>query len=484
MRVLFATAELAPITAVGGLGEAVAGLVGALREHQATAVDVVLPDYAPDRTALAGEVRRRIAVPGWASPASVRIGEHATAGRVHLVTVPGIARSHPYLRPDGSGWPDNEARFLAFSRAVAAMVRADPPDVLHLHDWHTGAVLAGLPTPPPSVLTLHNVAYQGVADATWLRRIGPRGRHYEWWGGTNPLSGAIALADRVVAVSPNHAREVLTPAGGFGLDAPLRARGDAVTGIRNGIDTARWDPATDALLAAPLHAGARGLLAARRRNRAAVLDRLGWADDGSPLAVVVSRLTPQKGVDLVRPVVPVLRHVPMRLVVLGVGDAELVRSLAGLAADHPDRFAFVERHDESLARRLFGGGDVFVMPSRFEPCGLAQMQAMRYGAIPLVTPVGGLVDTVSDVDASPDGRGIVAEAVDAVSIAAGLFRAARLLADRRRHEPLVRRIMGLDWSWREPGAEYAATYARLAAATPRNPSSQRPSRHVRTAAHK
>ena len=151
-------------------------------------------------------------MPGWAAPASVRIGEHAVAGRVHLVTVPRIERSHPYLQPDGTGWPDNAARFLGFSRAVAAMVRADPPDVLHLHDWHTAAVLAALPDPPPTVLTLHNVAYQGVTDGSWLRRLGPRGRHFEWWGGTNPLSGGIALADRVVAVSPHHAREIVTPA--------------------------------------------------------------------------------------------------------------------------------------------------------------------------------------------------------------------------------------------------------------------------------
>ena len=203
---------------------------------------------------------------------------------MHLVSVPGMARSHPYLRPDGSGWADNPARFLAFSRAVAAMVRRDPPDVLHLNDWHTGAVLAALPAPPPSVLTLHNVAYQGVTDGSWLRRIGPRGRHYEWWGGTNPLSGGIALADAVVAVSPTYAREILTPAGGFGLDGPLRDRGAAVSGIRNGIDTARWDPATDRHLAATFSvdrarphrrgagrqpAGAAGPLRVARRRDAA-----------------------------------------------------------------------------------------------------------------------------------------------------------------------------------------------------------------------
>ncbi|MET0578625.1 MAG: glycogen/starch synthase [Ilumatobacteraceae bacterium] len=465
MRVVFATAELTGVAAVGGLADAAAGLTRELR-RQGADVDVVMPDYTPERrrVALGGEVRRRIDVPGWAAPATVRAGEHPIAGRVHLVSVPGMARSHPYLRPDGLGWPDNPARFLAFSRAVAAMVRRNPPDILHLNDWHTGAVLAALPAPPPSVLTLHSVAYQGVTDASWLRRLGSRGAHYEWWGGTNPLSGAIALADAILAVSPPYAREILTPAGGFGLDGPLRDRGAAVSGIRNGIDTTRWDPATDRHLAATFSVDEpRRIAAARAVNRRALLERCGWPDDGVPLAVVVSRLTGQKGIDMLQPIVPVLAHIPMRLMVLGAGEAALAQSLAGLTADHRDRFAFVERYDEPLARLMFGGGDVFVMPSRFEPCGLAQMQAMRYGAIPVVTAVGGLRDTVPDVDAQPGGNGFVADAVEPVAVVSALFRAARLLADRRRHPALVRHVMAQDWSWRQPAAEHLARYGEISA---------------------
>jgi starch synthase len=460
MRVLIAAAELAPVTNVGGLGEAVAGLVTHLRATGVD-VDVVIPDYAPTRVKLTGETRRRIGVPAWAGPAAVRVGAHASAGRLQLVSVPGIERSHPYLRPDGSGWTDNDARFLAFSRAVAAMVRSDPPDVLHLHDWHTAAVLAAVPDPPPSVLTLHNVAYQGVTSGVWLRRIGPRGQHYEWWGGTNPLAGGIALADGLVAPSPHHANEIRTPAGGFGLDLPLRQRGDALIGIRNGIDTARWDPVSDPLLAARFDPAGRAMAGGRAANRRAVLDRFDWPDDATPLAVMVTRLTEQKGVDLVAPVVPVLRRVPMRLGVLGIGEAPLARLLAGLAADHPDSFAFVEAFNEPLAHRMFAGADAFVMPSRFEPCGLAPMQAMRYGAIPVVTPVGGLVDTVPDVDVDPDGHGIVADGVSSVGIVSALFRAARLLADRRRRGPLVQRITSIDWSWTEPAACYVAEYERV-----------------------
>lgn len=463
VRVLFAAAELAPVAAVGALAEAASGLTSELRRHGLT-VDVVVPDYGDERrrVPLAGEVRRRIEVPGWAAPAMVRSGEHPVAGRLHLVVVPGMARSHPYLRPDGSGWPDNPARFLAFSRVVAAMARRDPPDVLHLNDWHTGAVLAALPAPPPTVLTLHNIAHQGITDPGWLRRIGPRGRHYEWWGRTNPLSGAIALADAVVAVSPNHAKEILTPAGGYGLDGPLRARRAAVVGIRSGIDTPRWDPSTDRHLAARFSASDRAAVpAAKAANRRMLLERCGWPDDGTPLAVMVTRLTAQKGVDLLAPIVPVLAQIPLRLLVLGAGEAPLAQMLAGLAADHRSHLSFVEAFDEPLAHLMVAGADIFLMPSRFEPCGLAQMQAMRYGTIPVVTAVGGLRDTVPDADAHRDGNGFVADRVDAVAVVSALFRAARLLADRRRRQRLIRRIMAHDWSWQAPAERYVELYQRL-----------------------
>jgi starch synthase len=235
-----------------------------------------------------------------------------------------------------------------------------------------------------------------------------------------------------------------------------------VSGIRNGIDTTRWDPATDRHLPATFSVDQpRRIAVARAVNRRALLQRCGWPDDGNPLAVVVSRLTGQKGIDMLEPIVPVLAHIPMRLLVLGAGEAALAQSLAGLAADHGDHFAFVERYDEPLARLMFGGADVFLMPSRFEPCGLAQMQAMRYGAIPVVTAVGGLRDTVPDVDAHPDGNGFVADAVEPVAVVSAIFRAARLLADRRRRPALVRHVMGQDWSWRRPATEHIATYGEI-----------------------
>jgi starch synthase len=456
VRVVFVTAELAPIASVGGLAAAAAGLGLELR-RAGVDLELVMPDY--HGVALDDERRVDLDVPGWVGEASMRIGRHPTLGEVHVVSVPGIDRPHPYLQRDGSGWPDNAERFFRFARAVAAYVERDPPDVVHLNDWHTGPVLAALATPPPTILSIHNLAYQGTADGSWLGVIGPRARHFEWWGATNPLSGAIALADRVVAVSPTYATEITTPEGGFGLDEPLRQRGSAVLGVLNGIDTDTWDPATDRHLTATFSPAS---LDRRAANRATLLQRFGFAGDADPLATVVTRLTPQKGIDLLVPLVRLLREVPMRLAVLGAGDADLAATLTALAGEHPDRFAFVEGYDEQLSHLMFGGGDLYLMPSRFEPCGLTQMQAMRYGCVPVVTAVGGLVDTVPDADRSGAGLGFVAGRAESTDVLAALFRGARRLRDRRRREALQRRMMARDWSWHLPAAEYLAMYRELA----------------------
>ncbi len=455
MRVVFATAELAPVATVGGLASAAAGLGAELR-RQGVDVELVMPDYGG--VELVDEAVVNLDVPGWGGPASVRIGSHPVVGRLHLVSVPGMARPHPYLQANGEGWSDNSERFFRFSRAVAAYVELERPDVLHLNDWHTGPVLAALDDPPPTVLSLHNLAYQGVTDASWLSRIGPRSAHYEWWGDTNPLSGALALADRIVAVSPHYATEIVTRAGGFGLDEQLRLRGDEVVGILNGIDTDVWNPATDTLIDAVFD---QATLTNRDTNRRALHDRLGFVVDGVPLTTVVTRLTHQKGIDLLVPLVALLEQIPMRLAILGSGDAGLAAHLHHLAGEYPNSFAFVEGYDESLSHLMFAGADAYLMPSRFEPCGLTQMQAMRYGAIPIVTAVGGLVDTVLDADLDRQGTGFVAGRVASEDLLAAMFRAARRIRDGRRHHALQRRIMSIDWSWRLPAGEYSALYKEL-----------------------
>lgn len=456
MRVVFVTAELAPVATVGGLAAAAAGLGAELR-RQGIDLEMVMPDYGG--VVLSGERTIRLDVPDWVGSASIRVGDHPVAGRLHLVSVPGIARAHPYLQPNGEGWHDNSERFFRFSRAVAAYVELDPPDVLHLNDWHTGATLAALVNPPPTVMSIHNLAYQGVSDAAWLRRLGPRAAHFEWWGNVNPMSGALALADRIVAVSPHYATEIVTPEGGFGLDEALRHRGADVIGILNGIDTSVWDPSSDPLIAATFTGSS---LASRPANRTDLLERVGLPVDDVPLATVVTRLTHQKGIDLLAPLVPLLAQIPMRLAILGSGDAGLASHLHDLAAQHPDDFAFVDGYDEALSHLMFAGADLYLMPSRFEPCGLTQMQAMRYGAIPVVTATGGLVDTVVDADRDPRGTGFVAGRTTPEDLIAAMFRAARRMRDRRRREALQKRVMAIDWSWAGPAREYLALYGELA----------------------
>lgn len=458
MRVVFATAELSPVATVGGLASAAAGLGAELRRAGAE-VDLVMPDYGD--VALVDETTFELSVPDWVGAASVRAGVHPVVGRLHLVNVPGIARPHPYLQSDGSGWPDNSERFFRFARAVAAFVEGEPPDVLHLNDWHTGAALAAMEDPPPTIVSIHNLAYQGVAGPEWLDVIGPNAAHYEWWGNTNPLSGALALADRVVAVSPNYVTEIVTPEDGFGLDGPLRQRGDALIGVLNGIDTDVWNPATDPHLVSNFDASS---LDARAANRTALLERLGLPIDDTPLVTVVTRLTHQKGIDLVVPLIPLLDQIPVRLGILGSGDAVLAAELHRLVDLHPEHLAFVEGYDEALSHQMFAGADAFLMPSRFEPCGLTQMQAMRYGATPVVTAVGGLVDTVPDADADTrNGVGFVAKNVESLDILAAMFRAARRVKDKRRAATLQKRMMAIDWSWVGPAQTYLQLYEALIA---------------------
>ncbi len=456
MRGLFATAELAPFVKVGGLGDAAAGLVGALR-RQGIEIEVVLPDYGwlpLDQTD-----EEALAVPDWAGPARVRRGSLPGFGSVSLIVTPTMARPHPYNDSEGRGWPGNDTRFFSFSAAVAALAAMSPPDVLHLNDWHTGAALGFLPESPPTLLTIHNLAYQGAADGAWLGLIPHHAQAYEWYGGTNPLTGAVALADRVVTVSPTFAAEALHPNTGFGAHDALAARGDDFSGILNGIDTEVWDPAIDPYLPVNYDAANAGRKREIGRQLAA---EFGWEPSPEPLIGVVTRLTDQKGVDLALEAAEALPELGARMVVLGSGDRDLAERASRIASTLSERFAFFEGYDEGLSHRIFGGADLYLMPSRFEPAGLTQMQAMRYGAIPVVTDVGGLHDTVIDADVDAEsGNGFVAEMPDGAMVGDALDRAVRAWRSTKRRGEIRRRGMNRDWSWDSPAAEYRELYEKI-----------------------
>lgn len=455
MRIVFATAELRPIVSAGGLGEAAAGLAAALRDR---GVDVItaIPGYAA--YPLADEQVIDLDVPEWAQPARARIGDHPDAGRLAVIEVPGIERPDPYVDAAGEGWPDNDARFAAFAAGVAALAQAVGADLVQLNDWHTALAPAWLPDDMPVVLTIHNLAHQGWADASWLHRL-PRHRHaYAWGGAVNSLAGSVRVADRVVTVSPNYAAEITTDAAGMGLQDVLAERGHDLRGILNGIDIRAWNPSTDAY-APQFDVDDLGGKAAAR---AALLERVGWDDTGDPLIVMITRLVQQKGVDLAFEAARFLDVMNARMIVLGSGEARYGEWGHWLGETRPDRFWFFNGFDAPLSHLLFAGGDLLLMPSRFEPCGLAQMQAMAYGTIPVVTPVGGLVDTVIDVDADPrNGTGVVAVTLDDSGIVDAIHRGLRAWRHAGRRKAIQRRGMTPDWSWTAPAAEFESLYREL-----------------------
>ncbi|MEN8239255.1 MAG: glycogen/starch synthase [Actinomycetota bacterium] len=457
MKVLFASAEFAPLVRVGGLAEAASGLAHQL-ESDGVDIEVVIPDYFD--TPLTGETTVALDVPGWAGPALARSGVAGNTGSVTLVSVPGIKRPNPYVDGDGTGWPDNADRFFSFSAAVAALADLRSPDVVHCNDWHTALTLGFLSEQMPTVYTIHTLGYQGWTSGGWLDRIPHRGEAFEHHGGTNPVAGAVALADRVVAVSPNYADEIRRPEGGSGLHEELTALGDRLVGIRNGIDTAVWNPSTDTDIAANFTADATaGKVACRQK----LLNAVGWTDTGVPIVGVVSRLVEQKGIDVLLDTVRYADLMPFRLVILGSGERWLADYARHLAGELPETVAFHDGYDVAFGHEIFAGADLLAMPSRFEPCGLAQMQAMEYGTIPVATAVGGLVDTVIDADEKPDiGNGFVSRSVDAAGFVDALHRAVRGWSDPQLRSAIQLRGMTTDWSWKTPARHHLDLYEDIA----------------------
>jgi starch synthase len=334
--------------------------------------------------------------------------------------------------------------------------------VIHLNDWHTGATLGFLDDPPPSVLTIHNLAYQGATSGDWLESFVRCPEAYDRGGETNPLAGAITLADRVITVSPAFAAESLRPETGFGLEGLLEGRGEDFSGILNGIDTDLWNPATDP------HLGENYDIDSFDRKhdvRRSLVAELGWEPNTEPLIGMVTRLTDQKGVDFALEATSILDDVSARMVMLGSGERSLANAARLAASRVGDRFAFRDGYDEDLAHRIFGGSDLYLMPSRFEPSGLTQMQAMRYGSIPVVTDVGGLHDTVADADRFPaEGNGFVAEDVNGPAICDALERAVSGWRTPSRRAKIIRRGMSRDWSWDLPAGLYSDVYQEIKSA--------------------
>jgi starch synthase len=424
MRVAFLAAECEPWAKTGGLADVVDALARALGRLEgdavATPVDVFLPRYrsvpepaAVDRATILEVPDPR--APGGHSPVTV-LDVPAGGYRLRLVDAPAAFDRDGFYGDAAGDYADNAWRFGLFCRASLEALRADgqPLDVLHLHDWHTGPAAifrderyADDPIVGRAaiLMTLHNLAYHGWTPRGSLSQLGISpgdGIVAPDADGIDLLRSGIERAELVNTVSPGFAVEARTPAFGMGLDAILREMGDRFIGILNGLDTTVWDPATDAVLAAPY---SRADLAGKAACRADLLARSGFdPDDPRPVIGMIGRLDPQKGFDLLSGATPALLERRIRLVVQGSGHPDLAGPFRELAAANPTRVALIERFDRAMARRIYAGADLFAMPSRFEPCGQGQMIALRYGTPPVVNRTGGLADTVIDETTNP-GRG-------------------------------------------------------------------------------
>lgn len=484
LRVLFATSELAPWVKTGGLGDVAAALPPVLR---AAGVDVrlLVPAYPSLRRTFAdAPVIAELPALGGELPAARLLAADAPTGvPLLLLDCPSLydRPGNPYLNGDGHDWPDNALRFGLLSRVAALLGSADcplawQPQVIHCNDWQTALAASHLHYDDrphaATLLTIHNLAFQGLFGAHLLGSLGLPSRAWsmegvEYHGYLSFLKGGLQHADWISTVSPCYAQEIQTPEAGMGLDGLLRWRSTRLSGILNGIDTACWNPAGDPHLAAPYGMDA---LDGKAGNKRALQHRQGLAERSDlPLLGVVSRLTEQKGLDLLPPLAEAIAALPAQLVVLGSGEHRLEAAFRAMAERHPGQFAVSIDYDEALAHQIEAGADIFLMPSRFEPCGLNQMYSLRYGTPPVVRRTGGLADTVIDCNpatlADGSANGFVFEHATAEALFAALQRAVATWQRPADWQRLQRNGMARDWSWSDPAQRYAEIYFRLCGVT-------------------
>ncbi|MEM6739400.1 MAG: glycogen synthase GlgA [Pseudomonadota bacterium] len=472
MRVLSVASECVPFVKTGGLADVVGALPMALAAHGVD-MRVMLPGYEPVIAALGKH--RVIAEEDdlFGGPARLLAGKAEginlfVLDAPHLYDRPGS----PYLDESGQDWPDNPFRFAALSWTAAYLARAGAgrwkPHILHCHDWQAGLApiyLRQMGGKAATVLTIHNIAFTGSADVSEIAalRLDPAGyspEGFEFYGRISALKGGLMAADRVTTVSPTYARELATERFGMGLDGVIRARGTDMRGILNGIDEVLWNPATDTALAAPFDSPS-----GKAENRRAILTEMGLDPEGTgPLMVAVSRLTEQKGFDLLTEALPALLERGGQFAMLGSGSADMEAQFNALAATHP-RVAVRIGYDEGLAHRLIAGGDTIVVPSRFEPCGLTQLYGLRYGTLPLVARTGGLADTVIEANLAARlvgaGTGFVVEPGSVSALIDGIDRLSTLWANRSAWEGVVQAAMTHPVGWGPSASAYAALYGEV-----------------------
>lgn len=469
IQVLSVTSECAPLVKTGGLADVAGALPGALAAHDVR-MRTLLPGY-PQVMATIDKARKVLDIQDcFGGPARLLA---ATAAGLDLLVLdaPHLYERNAgiYLSDRGVDWPDNAERFAALCEVAAAIANGAlkewKPDLVHCHDWQAGLApyyIAKSPSPVPTILTIHNIAFQGLAPHSKLNTLGVSEADFtsegvEYYGNISALKAGLVFADHLTTVSPTYAEELMTPEFGMGLDGVIRARRDSLSGILNGIDENVWSPENDP------HIQTYKTLRGKAANTKALRAEFDLPDSDGPLCVVVSRLTGQKGLDLLLDALPALLARGGQLALLGTGDEHLEH--AWRAAAHDPNVGVRIGYDEALSHRMIAGGDAIVVPSRFEPCGLTQLYGLRYGTLPLVALTGGLADTV--IPATPAtlakqvATGIQFFPVTTEALINAFTRLCDLYAQPRLWSKLQRNAMAQPVGWQHSAATYAALYKGL-----------------------
>jgi starch synthase len=469
-RVLMVSSECAPLAKTGGLADVVGALPTALREYGDEAA-VVIPRYGSIDPSSSRLVYDRLAVHLGAARYDTTIYRAPADFPLYLVDCPPLFDRPGFYGSGGMDYGDNHIRFAVLARAALGVARyLFRPDLFHCHDWQAGLVpvylrstFAGDPTFAgiPTLFTIHNLGYQGLFSTAALAEaaIDPSFFHpggLEFYGGVSYIKGGIAYSDALNTVSPTYSREIQTPEYGFGLDGALRARAGVLSGILNGVDYTEWSPDIDPHIPARYSVDD---LAGKRVCKANLLREFGLPAEAidRPLIGIVSRFTRQKGTDILAAVAARIVDEGFYLVALGSGEPEYEDFFRRMAADHPDRIAVRFGYDNPLSHRIEAGADLFLMPSRYEPCGLNQMYSLRYGTVPVVRATGGLNDTIDEGTGFKFGEYSGAALLRAVEAAGAAY------ADPVRWRAMVRRGMLQDFSWKTSAGAYSGLYRRLLA---------------------
>ncbi|HXV47367.1 MAG TPA: glycogen synthase GlgA [Candidatus Binatia bacterium] len=479
MKIAMLSPEIAPFAKTGGLADMVSALANALA-RQGHELCLIMPAY---RSVFLGdfsfeEPSVKVSVPHCERSVETSVLRVSSTGSsvVYLVRADHYYdREQLYGTPEGD-YSDNAERFAFFNRAALEILRQWQPDIIHCHDWHTALApvflkiqaerypeLAGAKT----VFTVHNMAFQGIFGPDHWEPLGLPWDYFapqflEYYGNINFLKGGLLFADKVTTVSPSYACEIQEMEQGFGLDGVLRARADCVVGILNGVDDREWNPKCDPHIAKSYN----GSNPAAKRQCKKALQRLAGLpeESGVPLLALLCRLASQQGMDLVEQILDPLLECDVQWVVVGAGEPRYEKVFAEAAKQYPKKIAFKAEGDELLTHRILAGADILLMPSRYEPCGLQQLFALKYGTIPVVHAVGGLKDSVADYQSKPaDGTGFLFAAYDARALLGAIDQALQVYRNKRAWSGLRKRAMSRDFSSDRSAEEYTRVYRELMA---------------------